>query len=280
MRCPVRHVAFDFGISLNSMSYQVLSLIVMANAFVTFWLILAGRQTDVIKANKPARLNKKAAKLLWQSDPIVPQHNPPKIDVSKFSGVCARSEREFFRDFEQFADVINSALTKSHDNAPSRFRLEDTPEDEVGLIVRTTSPTRGRCFRLYYNQYPIGRIEVQPWLDDYTTETPHVWTDVEIDMARYLRYHELTQFLRTIAGHVTNFNPRHPRSDYPEARLTIEAALTEALWGSYENSRGRYDWPETEDRGRLLVGLLGQAEWYIARRADRLRTATKSMADA
>jgi hypothetical protein len=280
MRCPVRHVAFDFGFSLNSMSYEALSIIAAINAVATLWLILAGRQMDVIKANRPARLNKKAAKLLWRSDPIAPRHNSPKIDVSKFSGIFARSEREFFLDFKEFADVMNSWLADDFGRnvTPSRFRLQDEPDDEVGRIVRTTGPTRGRCFQVFYNQYPVGKLEIQPC--DYTTETPHVWTDVEIDMARYLRYDELTRFLRDIAGHVTNSNPRHPRSDYPEARLTIEAALTEALWGSYENSRGRYDWGETEDRGQLLVRFQGQAEWYISRRASWLRTAGKSTAGA
>jgi hypothetical protein len=264
------------------MSYEALSIIMAINAVATLWLILAGRQMDVVKANKPARLNKKAAKLLWRSDPISPRHNPPNIDVSKFSGIHARSEREFFLDFKEFADVVNSWLADDFGRnvTPSRFRLQDEPQAEVGRIVSTAGPTRGRCFQVFYNQYPIGRIEIQPWID-YTTETPHVWTDVEIDMARYLRYDELTRFLRDIAGHVTNSNPRHPRSDYPEARLIIEAALTEALWGSYENSRGRYDWPEHEDQsGRLLVRFQGQAEWYISRRAGWLKTAAKSTAGA
>jgi hypothetical protein len=178
MRCPVRHGAFDFGISLNSMSYEVLSLIVALNAVVTFFLF-------VEKANRPARLSRKIAKLLWRSDPIVPRHDPPKIDVGKFSHGNpifereVRSNREFFLDFKEFAGVVNSALAESY--VASRFRLQDEPEVEVS-IVRTEGPTPGRCFRLYYNQYPVGRLEIHPWVT-YTNETPEVWTDVEINRA-------------------------------------------------------------------------------------------------
>jgi hypothetical protein len=38
----------------------------------------------------------------------------------------------------------------------------------------------------------------------------------------YLRYGELTQFLKTIASYVTKSGPNNPEDD---ARLTIEAAL-------------------------------------------------------
>jgi hypothetical protein len=237
------------------MSYEVLSFIVAVNAVVTFSLIRALWQMDATKG--PTRLNKKFAKLLWHSDPIVPRHDPPKIDFSQreFQGVYAY-RREFFLDFKEFADVMNSALAESYGNqvVPSRFRLQDRPEDDVGLIANTRDgPTPGRCFELFYNQYPVGRLAIEPWNEKYTTETPYVQTHVKIDSARYLRYWELTPFLHTIASLVSNFNRYNPNSDDTGVRLTIEAALTEALWGTYENSRGRDDWPEHEDRGQLLV---------------------------
>ena len=50
------------------MSNEVLIAIVAINAVVTLslWRMMA------TKANRPAGLNKKAAKALWHSDPIVP----------------------------------------------------------------------------------------------------------------------------------------------------------------------------------------------------------------
>jgi hypothetical protein len=157
-------------------------------------------QKDATKTNRPARLIRKAAKLLWRCDPIVPRHDPPKVDVVEFPDVHAY-RRKFFLDFKEFADAMNSWLASfGNQLAPGRLRLQDLPEYEVGRIV--PSPGRaalGRCFRLYYNQYPVGRLEIEPEFG-YTTETPHVRTDVEIDMARHLGYHELSNFLREIAA--------------------------------------------------------------------------------
>jgi hypothetical protein len=57
------------------MSNEVLIAIVAINAVVTLslWRMMA------TKANRPVGLNKKAAKALWHSDPIVPRHDPPKV---------------------------------------------------------------------------------------------------------------------------------------------------------------------------------------------------------
>jgi hypothetical protein len=253
------------------MSYEVLSFIVAVNAVVTFSLIRALWQMDAAKANRPARLSKKAAKLLRHGDPIVPRHDPPKIDFSKFSGNSAQSTREFFRDFKEFADVMNSDLAESYGNwvVPSRFRLQDRPEDDVGRIIRFRIDGRstGRCFQLFYNEYPVGLLEIEQVWPGYSTETPIVLTNVEIDMARYLRYNELKRFLETIASYVTKFNPIGAlNGDYVDARLDIDAALTEALWG--------------EDQGDLLVQFRGQAEYYMYRRADWLKNTAKSTAGA
>jgi hypothetical protein len=205
-----------------TMSFLV--AIVVINAVATVGLVLGLRQIDFTKVNRPARLHKTAARLLWRSDPIVPQHEPPNVDVGKFTGIYARAYREFFVDFKEFADVINWWLADKH--VASGFRLQDLPKDEVGLIVRYSGPTPGRCFKLYYNQYPVGRLEIHPW-SDYTTETPHVWTDVEVDRARNLSYDELTKFLRAIADFVTDADSK---SDSRIAsRRAIDTALVETL---------------------------------------------------
>ena len=59
------------------MSNEVLIAIVAINAIMTLslWRMMA------TKASRPAGLNKKAAKALWHSDPIVPRHDPPKVLV-------------------------------------------------------------------------------------------------------------------------------------------------------------------------------------------------------
>jgi hypothetical protein len=242
------------------MSFDVVFYIVVINAFVTFGLVRWLRGIDLTKVNRPARLPKEAAKMLWRSDPIVPKHDPPNVDVRKFTGIFARARQEFFVDFKEFADVFNRWLAEK--NVESRFRLEDLPSDDVGLIVRYDGPTPGRCFQLYYNQYPVGRLEIHPF--DYTTATPDVWTDVEINRARYLSYDELTRFLGGIAFFVTDLDPKS--DNHIASRRAIDTALIETLWANYENNRGRRDLPDfqDEDLGRLVVRFQGRAEWYIS----------------
>ena len=66
------------------MSYELLATIVVINAFVTFALWRkVGR-----KATKSFGLNKKAAKALWGSAPIVPRHDPPTAPGGQFSGLA------------------------------------------------------------------------------------------------------------------------------------------------------------------------------------------------
>jgi hypothetical protein len=63
------------------MSNEILIVIVAINAVMTLslWRMMA------TKVSRPAGLNKKAAKALWHSDPIVPRHDPPKAAGGDFS---------------------------------------------------------------------------------------------------------------------------------------------------------------------------------------------------
>jgi hypothetical protein len=113
----------------------------------------------------------------------------------------------------------------------SRFRLQDLPDSDVRLnIAFDSGPVFGRCFAVYYNQTRIGRLEIHPNYK-YTTETPQVYTSVQIDWSRLLGYRTITEFLDVIASHVTNPSPKC--DEYVSARQSIQAALTERLWANY-----------------------------------------------
>ena len=239
------------------MSYEVLITIVVINAFVTLAL---WRQVSR-KANRPFGLNKKAAKALWRSDPIVPRHNPPKVAGGNWSGQARDVDRLFFADFTQFADVVNWWLADEF--TKSRFRLQDLPEGDVLLNVDFDSgPRLGRCFALYYNQTDIGRLEIDPSYY-YTTENPNVYTSVKIEWPRFLSSHELIKILGAIAMHVTSNNPKSVES--LAAGQSIHYALTETLWREYRISQ--YDRPDdAEDWGELNVSFHGVAEFYMQRK--------------
>ena len=253
------------------MSYEVLVAIVAINAIVTLslWRMMA------TKASRPAGLNKKAAKALWHSDPIVPRHDPPKVVGGKLPSLVDDADRKFFDDFKEFADVVNWWLADKY--VASRFRLQDLPDGHVRLNIGYDSgPVAGRCLAVYYNQTRIGRLEIHPSFPEYTTQTPYVSTSVQIDRSRFLGYRTITEFLGIIASHVTN---RSPKSDeYVSTRQGIQAALTEMLWDNYGISEFDRVFANDEDLdwGELNVSFHGAAEWYIGRRAAWRKTAATS----
>ena len=228
------------------MSNEVLIAIVAINAVVTLslWRMMAA------KANRPAGLNKKAAKALWHSDPIVPRHDPPKVVGGDFRSFVHDADRTFFDDFKEFADVANWLLADEY--VASRFRLQELPDGNVRLNIGYDSgPVAGRCFAVYYNQTRIGRLEIHPGFK-YTTETPQVYTSVQLDWSRLLGYRTIVEFLGMIASHVTNPNPKS--DEYFSARQGIQAALTERLWRTMEcrsstaSSRMRRIWTGRTER--------------------------------
>jgi hypothetical protein len=258
------------------MSNEVLIAIVAINAVVTLslWRMMA------TKASRPAGLSKKAAKALWHSDPIVPRHDPPKAVGGDFLSRLRDADRTFFGDFKEFADVVNWWFADEY--VGSRFRLQDLPDSDVRLNIPFDSgPMFGRCFAVYYNQTRIGRLEMHPsYFPDYTTETPQVYTNVQIDWSRLLGYRTITEFLDAIASHVTNGSPKS--DEYVSVRQGIQAALTEMLWSKHSISEFDRVFANEEDMdwGELNVSFHGAAEWYITRRNAWHKTAATNKVDA
>ena len=98
----------------------------------------------------------------------------------------------------------------------------------------------------------MGRLEITCG-NEYTTESPEVYTNIEIDSARFFGFEELTQFLEDIALHVTNGNSDERRN----AQQGIQSALTRTLWDNYRISP--HDDPDFEQWGELTVSLHGTA---------------------
>lgn len=152
----------------------------------------------------------------------------------------------------------------------SPFRLQDLPQMDVSLNVdHSGGPVNGRCFALYYNQIKLGRVEVRPSYE-YRTESPEVFTSVEVDWARFIGFGELTEFLGAIAIHVTSENPKN--DDRTTACQSINRSLTETLWGNYRISQ--YDKAGDQDWGELKLSFRGTADFYIDRRNAPARVLT------
>jgi hypothetical protein len=159
------------------MSYDFLVVLVLVNIAVTISLWRR-------KTNRPIGLNKKAAKLLWDSNPIIPKHDPPKTAGGDYASLD--EDRRFFADFKEFADVVNWWLADEFNQ--SRWRLQDLPDNDRHIgIDFDHGPTLGRSFKLFYNQTDLGRLEISPGYP-YTAETPNVNGGIEIHSVRLLGY--------------------------------------------------------------------------------------------
>ena len=137
--------------------------------------------------------------------------------------------------------------------------MQDLPDCDLSLNVEFDhGPTLGRCFALYYNQTRVGRLEISPGYH-YTTETPLLYTSIEIEWARFFGFDELNEFLGAIALHVTSNDPI--RGEYLAARQAIMAALTQTLWGEYRISQYDRHVGDVEDWGELKVQFQGVADY-------------------
>jgi len=182
--------------------------------------------------------------------------------VANFSALADDVDRLLFADFKDFADVVNWWLADSH--TESRFRLQDLPDGDISLNVDPSDgPISGRCFEIYYNQTKLGRLEIHPRYE-YSAESPQVFTDIEIDWARFVGYEELTGFLGTIALHVAS-----EADEGTAAGRTIDCALTKTLWENYRISQ--YDNTDDEDWGELSLRFQGTASFYMRRKEARAR---------
>jgi len=237
---------------VETMNYEILVAIVVINALVTFSL-----WRRLTKGPDKPRLNKKAAKALWRSEPNVPKHDPPKMAGGEMSSLVRDVDRVFFADFEDLAEVTNWWLADEF--IASRFRLQDLPDADLSLNVSfSDGPVFGRAFAIYYNQLHVGRLEIRP-VYGYTIEHPKVSASVEIDCARFIGFDELTQFLGAISLHLATED-----SDRMVANQSIQFGLTKTLWENYRISQ--YDQPDNDDWGELSVSFQGEARFYIERR--------------
>ena len=253
------------------MSHEVLVVIAVINAVATIFL---WRQMGT-KASRPLRLNKKAEDAVWRSEPIVPRHDPPKLVGGGFP-LANDVDRAFFEDFKEFADVVNWSLADRF--TPSPFRLQELPGGTVSIPYvpdGSMDPIPGRCFALFHNQTCVGRLEIMPSYN-YTTETPLLNTYVRIDRARLLGFRILTDFLWTIADHVSDGG--HTGNRRSVIWETIQYAMTEAMWSKYTIDYSPF-MDEDLDFGELNVSFDGSAAFFIERRGAWLKTGAANKAN-
>jgi len=235
-------------------SFQILTIVVFLNAIATISLW----QTA---ARRPEKLKKKFLKRVWNSKPITPKHQPP-LPLKKGYAV-GNAELQFFSDFEDFGDVVNSWLADPDvhpHNSP--WRLQELPRSELSKLWGGSGPTYGRTYAVFHNQVRIGEIEVRPdW--KYSTQNPRVTVHIELDWVRLLHFETIRSFLTDVATHVSEY--RSGTVDYVQANQEIDRATISVLWKALKAPQYSFENEPSYD-AEIEVELTGSATFYLDRR--------------
>ena len=228
----------------------------MIELFPIFLVVIAAIALLPELARPPAtKPKKKFLKRLLHSKPVAPKHQPPSPLKAGKEGIT-RAVQQFFADFEDFADVVNSWLADPHVGGP--WRLQELPDAELSLGV-SDSPTHGRRYAIFYNQERLGTVEVSDFF--YRTEAPRVITRLRVDYVRLLSFDAVRNFLSAIALHTCDASP--DSKEYSQATQAIDRAMTEVLWQTQQISTFGMN---GKDWGKLDLRLDGTAGWYFERR--------------
>jgi hypothetical protein len=223
--------------------FNILAVVVALNVMATISLWQAA-------ARRPEKVKRKFFDALLNGEPITPRHQPPRA----VSSLASDEDRRFFRDFEDFAEVVNWWLADEH--IGSSWRLQELPDTELKFQL-SDMPMFGRRYSIFRNQVHIGALEVSP---DYkhSTERPAVRTEIQLWYARLLNYDDASEFLSAMAMHVCDMT-----EDRVQWRMAIETGMTRALWQSHHIAEFGKD---GEDYGEIQLQFNGSAAGYFQRR--------------
>jgi len=235
------------------MNYDYLTILVVITAVATFALWR--------NSNRPKfkQLNKKFRKALWESNPIEPKHNKPKFEP--FNRAIAEWDAKFFYEFDDFADVMNWYL--ADDNEPTSWRLQELPYTDVGRA--DDGPRSGRAYDLFYNRMEVGKLEIHGnvfYGKEGKEREREIYTRLELNWVRLLSYHDVMEFVTSLATHVVD--PKPQSSEWTAATNAINTTILNALWDSYRISE--FDLPGDTNWGELELRLHGTPTFYFGRR--------------
>ena len=224
-------------------------------------LLTAGATIELWRraARRPEKLKKKFLKQLWMDKPITPKHEPPPPLKEDSYGV-GKEELQFFSDFEDFANVVNSWLADPDVHPDNPWRLQELPKSELLKLGNPEYPTYGRTYAVFHNQVRVGKIEIKPDLE-YSSQNPHVRVHVELDWVRLFALGTIRSFLIDIAQHVSE---TRLKLEWLQTKQEIDLALIDVLWKTQEISQFGMD--DEPSHGEIEVEFGGLASFYLRQR--------------
>jgi hypothetical protein len=240
------------GAKMNYEWLWVAVILLNASATITLWQRAARR---------PEKLKKKFRNLLWRSKPITPKHErPTPLREDEWGLHKGKGWDQFFSDFGDFANVVNSWLADPEFNQNNPWRLQELPKLELSALWYGDGPTFGRRYAVFHNQVRVGEIEIKPdW--NYSPQNPEVTVHVEIHWARLLGG-RIRDFLTEIAYRVTEYRQGTPA--YFETNRQIDLAFMDVLWETQEISEFGMD--NEPGYGSIEVQFNGLATYYLDER--------------
>jgi hypothetical protein len=233
----------------HALEMLAVAVLLNAGATITLWQRAARR---------PEKLKKKFRNRLWNGKPITPKHEPPPPLKADSYGV-GKEELQFFGDFGDFANVINSWLTDPYSYPHGNpWRLQELPKSDLVALWGGSGPTYGRTYAVFHNQIRIGKIETKPDRK-YSTESPLVRVHVELDWVRLLDFRTIRSFLVDIAMHVSEYHPG--TVEYLQINQQIDLAMIGVLWKTQEISQFGMD--DDPSHGEIEVEFGGLASFYL-----------------
>ena len=165
----------------------------------------------------------------------------PRQPAAAVYGLAA-GERQFFNDFEDFADVANWWLANP-DLGGSPWRLQEEAGDECD-----------RRYAIFHNQARLGTLEVSPV--SYSTETTNVCTHIQLEQledVHLLSLCDIWGFFNAIARYTCDPDPG--TKEYFEARQTINGTITGVRWRTnplYKPYKGSGE----------EINIIGRIRWF------------------
>jgi hypothetical protein len=141
------------------------------------------------------------------------------------------------------------------------WRLQELPDAQLRGLGLPDEPSYGRRYAVFYNQVPVGEIEIAPdW--KYSTQNPRVGLHVELELVRLLSFGQVQGFLNAIAMHISEHHPG-TLGDLQTSQ-EIDRAMMSVLWQTQEISK--YGFENEPSHGEIEVRLDGLASFYLDRR--------------
>ena len=187
-------------------------------------LMALSYQVNTLREGRP-QLKKSFVNDLLYSEPITVKHDPPKTLTPDGKQTYGAEKHDFecFMLFWFFGEAVNRELEDS------AIRIQEINTTEISGSLGMESPTYGRRYEIFCNQVKIGLLQIVAQHGLLAERDRPVYADITLDRVPItaVSHHQISGFLTTIAGLVTNDGDSTERE---RAMSAIHGTMAETMW--------------------------------------------------